>query len=183
MLKTIQDNDNRILILVAKQLKYIGDLQNLPLFYHQNKTIINKINWAEIDAKLGLKSYSSKSKSQNRFFSVLVPNSLPQYPFKVQVEIQNFIISKLEGNKQLISSMNQVESVNYRKELEKLVKQQFNLNVTDEFSYKKQIDKNRHQIIHWISRVNPNIQQTLTEQQETEDVSDLISMLKEMSKM
>ncbi|CAL6082403.1 Hypothetical_protein [Hexamita inflata] len=168
MLNTIQDNDNRILILVAKQLKYTDDLQNLPLFYHQNKTKINKINWTEIDIKLGLKSYFSKSKSQNRFFSVLVP------------EIQNFIISQLEDDKQLIRSMNQDESVNYRKQLEKHVKKQFELKVTDEYSYKKQIDKNRHQIIHWISRVNPNIQQTQTEQQETQDISDLISIFKKM---
>ncbi|CAL6025936.1 Hypothetical_protein [Hexamita inflata] len=144
-------DDTKLLTLVAKLVKFQGKTDEVLKHYQENKKSLPKIDWKQIDRKLGVEPYESKARSQNRFFSVLLPNSLPKYDPTKQKDISDFIIEQLEKEKEIWQNQNEEERDNYRKNLEKQVKTRFVLKANDLFSYKKQIDKNRHEIIDFMN--------------------------------
>ncbi|CAL6025950.1 Hypothetical_protein [Hexamita inflata] len=141
-------DDTKLLTLVAKQMKFQGKTDEVLKHYQENKGNLQQIDWKKIDSKLGVEPYESKARSQNRFFSVLLPNSLPEYDLTKQKDISDFITERLKEEKETWQNYNEEERVNYRKNLEKKVKTRFVLKANDLHSYKKQIDKNRHQMIY-----------------------------------
>ncbi|CAL6017284.1 Hypothetical_protein [Hexamita inflata] len=148
--------DDKLLKLVGKQMNFIegGQDANVQMCYQRNKNEGKRLNidfyW--IDKQMKLKSYKSKAKSQCRFLNVLLPNALPEYLPEIQTDVHNFIENNLNENIQEWKDKNQDGRDDYRKKLEDTVKNEFNLNPSDMFSYKKLIDSSRHQIINFMDK-------------------------------
>ncbi|CAL6079038.1 Hypothetical_protein [Hexamita inflata] len=152
-------DDIKLLTLVAIQMKFQGKADEVLKHFQENKGNLQQIDWKKIDSKLGVEPYQSKARSHNRFFSVLIPNALPEYDLTKRNAISDYIIKRLEEDKETWQNYNEKERVQYRKDLEKKVKKEYNLSADDLFSFKKQVDKNRHQMIN-IMKKSP---QTRTE--------------------
>ncbi|CAL6047209.1 Hypothetical_protein [Hexamita inflata] len=148
-----QELDDKLLNLVAMQLKYQGQVNGVPKYYQANKSSVPQINWQKIDHQLGVDPYQSKARSQHRFFSVLLPNSLPEYDLQFQKDISDYISKQLEEHQLHINSLEQTGRDTFRKELEARVKETFKLSANDLFSYKKLVDRNRHQIINFMKKL------------------------------
>ncbi|CAL6079098.1 Hypothetical_protein [Hexamita inflata] len=151
-----QQVDMEILNYVCDMLQLRGSRLDAVLYFCRNRELIarNKtINWYQIDQNVGMKSYESKAYSYKRFVDSIVPNILPQYPFDVQDHIEEFILNMVKSQEDTIRNMSEAAANSFRKELEEIVKRRFNLNGSDLFSYKKQVDKNRYTINQAMKKV------------------------------
>ncbi|CAL6025880.1 Hypothetical_protein [Hexamita inflata] len=151
-----QQVDMEILDLVCDMLQLRGSRLQAVLYFCRNRELIarNKtINWYAIDQNVGMKSYESKAYSYKRFVDSIVPNNLPLYPFDVQDNIEEFILNMVKSQENTIRNMSEAAANSFRKELEEIVKRRFNLNGSDLFSYKKQVDKNRYTINQAMKKV------------------------------
>ncbi|CAL6013924.1 Hypothetical_protein [Hexamita inflata] len=146
-----QTSDRIILEQVGRQIGFQGDATEVPYYYHCNKQGLPKIDWSQIDSELDFESYVGKARSQNRFFGVLVPNALPEYGADFQNNVHKYIQQQLDAEKKHILSLKESQRIEFRKELEAHVKFTFELSADDLFSYKKLVDKNRHQIINFMN--------------------------------
>ncbi|CAL6010664.1 Hypothetical_protein [Hexamita inflata] len=143
-----EELDKKLLEAVAKQINFQGKMDEIPIYYQNNKAKLPRVDWYKIDSKLGVESYQTKARSQNRFFSVLIPNALPEYDPKLQEEISVYIQQKLKKEEGTWLTYDIEQRINYRKKLEDHVKTEFKLSANDQCSYKKLVDKNRHKIDH-----------------------------------
>ncbi|CAL6013962.1 Hypothetical_protein [Hexamita inflata] len=155
--------DDKLLNLVARQVKYQGYVNGVPKYYQANKSSLPQINWQKIDQQLGVCPYQSKARTHHRFFSVLLPNSLTEYDLQFQKDISDYISKQLEEHQLHINSLEQTERDTFRKELEARVKEKFKLSANDLFSFKKLVDRNRHQIINFIKKLKPQTENVQSE--------------------
>ncbi|CAL6091972.1 Hypothetical_protein [Hexamita inflata] len=140
--------DKQLLEAVAKQIKYQGEIDGVPIYYQYNKDKLPNVDWYEIDRKLDVESYPTKARSQHRFLNVFIPNALPEYDPELQEEISVYVQQQLKKEQGTWQTFNKKQRDNYRKNLEDQVKTKFSLSADDMCSYKKLVDKNRHKINH-----------------------------------
>ncbi|CAL5974198.1 Hypothetical_protein [Hexamita inflata] len=149
-----QQIDTTILERVCDALQLRGNNLEAVRYFLQNRELIARnrsINWPALDETIG-HTYQTKSYSYKRFMDVIVPNVLPRYPLEIQESVERFIHVKVQRAHNAIQHMNEVQTSNFVKELEQEVKQQFGLTGSDMYSYKRQVDKNRHTIRSAIMR-------------------------------
>ncbi|CAL5999048.1 Hypothetical_protein [Hexamita inflata] len=110
------------------------------------------INWREIDVTLRqiimeLPIYKSKVYSYRIFHDVIIPNHLPPYPPHKLIQILRFIESQILTHSFAIKQMSKSAANAFRKDLEKQVKEQFQLTSSKvQYAYKKLSDKIRNYI-------------------------------------
>ncbi|CAL6100812.1 Hypothetical_protein [Hexamita inflata] len=145
--------DTTILKSICSLLQFKGNNFEAIQYFCQNRQLITRtINWFALDQNIEM-YFKTKSYSYQRFTDVIVPNMLPMYPIEIQKNIQSFIESKIQQAQNVIQKMNKVQVTNYMRELEQVVKIQFDLKFSDQYSYKKQSDKNRYTIKSVIMRL------------------------------
>ncbi|CAL6092052.1 Hypothetical_protein [Hexamita inflata] len=146
--------DNHIIDLIhtqlaQQQIEIPRTKEGLVRWYLQNRTTLVKsriINWYSIDDAIGMEHYKDKAYSYRRFVDVILANSLPEYPQNVQYKMKDFIETRVKEDRTKLAGMDERERGQYRLELEEKVKQEFSMHQIKEFSYKKQVDKNRNAI-------------------------------------
>ncbi|CAL6047099.1 Hypothetical_protein [Hexamita inflata] len=177
--------DNHIIDLIhtqlaQQQIEIPRTKEGLVRWYLQNRTTLVKsriINWYSIDDAIGMEHYKDKAYSYRRFVDVILANSLPEYPQYVQCQIQHFIKTRVKEDRTKLAGMDEREKSQYRLELEEIVKQEFSMHEIKEFSYKKQVDKNRNTIKCQLARCQQHItasqSRTSVVSQEQQDDFDL----------
>ncbi|CAL5974236.1 Hypothetical_protein [Hexamita inflata] len=145
--------DTTILKSVCSLMQFKGNNLEAIQYFCQNRELIRRtINWFALDQNIEI-YFKTKSYSYQRFTDIIVPNMLPMYPLEIQNSIQNFIEFKIQQAQNVIQNMNKVQVTNFMRELEQVVKIQFDLKFSDQYSYKKQSDKNRYTIKSIIMRL------------------------------
>ncbi|CAL6014830.1 Hypothetical_protein [Hexamita inflata] len=110
------------------------------------------INWRKIDVTLRqmiieIPIYKSKAYSYRVFHDVIIPNHLPPYPPQKLAQLLKYIEQQILINSQAIKKMSNSDAKTFRKDLEKQVKEQFQLMSTNvQYAYKKLSDKIRNYI-------------------------------------
>ncbi|CAL6116475.1 Hypothetical_protein [Hexamita inflata] len=123
--------------------------------YLMNQTQIQHdklINWRETDVTLRqiiieLPIYKSKAYSYRVFHDVIIPNHLPPYPPQKLTQLLKYIEQQILINSLAIKQMSNSDAKTFRKDMEKQVKEQFQLMSTNvQYAYKKLSDKIRNYI-------------------------------------
>ncbi|CAL5972792.1 Hypothetical_protein [Hexamita inflata] len=109
--------------------------------YQRNRTKLSRtFNWTVIDQQLG-KSYATKSFAYKRFFDVILPNLLPSYPLETVIQIEKYIQEQVSSTPDLHEIVKSPRGVSdLIKKICKQTKDEFNLQGSDIYSYKKQVD-------------------------------------------
>ncbi|CAL5970518.1 Hypothetical_protein [Hexamita inflata] len=115
--------------------------------YQRNRTkLCREINWTAIDQQIG-KSYATKSFTYKRFFDVILPNLLPSYSHEIVVQIDIFIQEQVSFTPDLQEIVKPSRGVSdLVKKISKQTKNEFNLQGSDIYSYKKEVDRINHAI-------------------------------------
>ncbi|CAL5970655.1 Hypothetical_protein [Hexamita inflata] len=120
-------------------------------YYQRNRTkLCREINWTAIDLQLG-KSYATKSFAYKRFFDVILPNLLPSYPHEIVIQIEKYIQQQVNSTPDLHDIAESSRGVSdLVKKISKQTKNEFNLQGSDTYSYKKEVDRINHAIEKYI---------------------------------
>ncbi|CAL6098864.1 Hypothetical_protein [Hexamita inflata] len=115
--------------------------------YQRNRTKLSRtFNWTAIDQQLG-KSYATKSFAYKRFFDVILPNLLPSYPLETVIQIEKYIQKQVSSTLDLHEIVKSPRGVSdLIKKICKQTKDEFNLQGSDIYSYKKEVDRINHAI-------------------------------------
>ncbi|CAL5970663.1 Hypothetical_protein [Hexamita inflata] len=134
--------DDIIIHHVCHSLHLTQFEQQEAQYYQRNRTkLCREINWTAIDLQLG-KSYATKSFAYKRFFDVILPNLLPSYPHEIVVQIEKYIQEQVSVELSKLQEKAGSQGVNELvKKISKQTKDKFNLQGSDQYSYKKEVDR------------------------------------------
>ncbi|CAL5970696.1 Hypothetical_protein [Hexamita inflata] len=110
--------------------------------YQRNRDSMRRtINWKDVDMQIG-RRYATKSYSYKTFFDVIIQNLLPSYPHEIVILIYDYIQEQVQLQLGLQEIARSPRSLgNIVKKISKQTKDEFNLQGSDIYSYKKEVDR------------------------------------------
>ncbi|CAL5970697.1 Hypothetical_protein [Hexamita inflata] len=110
--------------------------------YQRNRDSMRRtINWKDVDMQIG-RRYATKSYSYKTFFDVIIQNLLPSYPHEIVILIYDYIQEQVQLQLGLQEIARSPRSLgNLVKKISKQTKDEFNLQGSDIYSYKKEVDR------------------------------------------